>query len=105
LRLLACRTTLQARVRGDYTKRSFRGFGSESRIRDFGTKIVIPQDLFDGLDDLRLLGTDAAHFESRVFDDIGQKEFEAAIDFTKEGLKATYQYKAVVNRLRSLKKP
>jgi hypothetical protein len=81
------------------------GSNLKERIRDLGTKIVIPKDLFDGLDDLRLLGNDAAHFESRVFDDIGQDELEAAIDFTKEVLKATYQYKALVNRLRALKKP
>jgi hypothetical protein len=41
----------------------------------------------DGLDDLRLLGNDAAHIESKEFDAIGQEEVEIGIEFTKEVLK------------------
>lgn len=80
------------------------GGNLKERIRDLGTKIVLPKDLLDGLDDLRLLGNDAAHIESREYDQVGKEEVEVGIEFTKEVLKATCQYSAILNRLRGLKK-
>lgn len=74
------------------------------RIKALRSKITVPEDLFEGLDDLRLLGNDAAHVESRTYETVGSEEIEVAIIFTKEILKATYQYKALVSRLKSLKK-
>jgi hypothetical protein len=76
----------------------------KARIQSLQTKVVLPKELFDGLDDLRLLGNDAAHVESRVYDNVGQQEVEVALEFTKEVLKAVYQYSALLARLRSLKK-
>jgi hypothetical protein len=84
--------------------RGAQGKDLKDRIRDLGTKIVLPKDLLDGLDDLRLLGNDAAHIESREYDQVGKEEVEIGIEFTKEVLKATYQYSALLNRLRGLKK-
>ena len=84
--------------------RGAQGKDLKERIRDLGTKIVLPKELLDGLDDLRLLGNDAAHIESREYDQIGREEVEIGIEFTKEVLKATYQYSALLNRLRGLKK-
>lgn len=84
--------------------RQGQGTDLKSRIRDLGTKIILPQELMSGLDDLRLLGNDAAHIESREYEKIGKDEVEIGIEFTKEVLKATYQYSALLNRLRSLKK-
>jgi hypothetical protein len=60
--------------------------------------------LLNGLDDLRLLGNDAAHIESQVYSKVSQEEIEVALEFTKEVLKAIYQYSALLARLRSLKK-
>lgn len=80
------------------------GKSLKERIKDLGKKIVIPQELLDGLDDLRLLGNDAAHIESQEFNQIGKDEVEIGIEFAKEVLKATYQYSALLIRLRSLKK-
>jgi hypothetical protein len=57
------------------------------------------------VDDLRLLGNDAAHIESQEFNQAGPEEVEVGIEFTKEVLKATYQYSALLNRLHGLKKP
>jgi len=85
-------------------ERGAQGKDLKERIRDLGTKIVIPKELLDGLDDLRLLGNDAAHIESRQYDQVGKEEVEIGIEFTKEVLKATYQYSALLNRLRGLKK-
>jgi hypothetical protein len=80
------------------------GDNLKARIKALGTKVVLPAELLEGLDDLRLLGNDAAHIESREYDQVGQEEVEVGIEFTKEVLKAVYQYSALLNRLRGLKK-
>jgi hypothetical protein len=80
------------------------GGNLKARIAALSGKVVLPQALLDGLDDLRLLGNDAAHLESRVYEQVGQEEVEVAIDVTKEILKATYQYEGIIGRLRALKK-
>jgi hypothetical protein len=84
--------------------RQAQGKDLKERIRDLGTKIVLPHELLNGLDDLRLLGNDAAHVESREYDKIGKEEVEIGIEFAKEVLKATYQFSALLARLKSLKK-
>jgi len=76
----------------------------KERIRDLGRKIILPKELLDGLDDLRLLGNDAAHIESREYDKVGKEEVEVGIEFVKEVLKAAYQYSALLDRLRGLRK-
>lgn len=80
------------------------GGNLKERIRNLGTKIVLPQELLDGLDDLRLLGNDAAHIESQEFNAVGREEIEIGIEFAKEVLKAVYQYSSLLARLRSLKR-
>jgi Domain of unknown function (DUF4145) len=84
--------------------RAAHGKNLKERIADLRSKVVLPQELLDGLDDLRLLGNDAAHIESKVFQQIGNDEVELSIEFTKEVLKALYQYDDLVTRLRALKK-
>lgn len=81
------------------------GANLKERLRNLGTKIIIPQELLNGLDDLRLLGNDAAHVESQTFDGVGEKEIEISIKFTKEVLKAVFQYSDLLDELRSLKRP
>jgi hypothetical protein len=68
------------------------------------SRVVLPPDLFSGLDDIRLLGNDAAHIESQTYSRVSQEEVEVAIEFTKEVLKAIYQLSALVARLKGLKK-
>jgi hypothetical protein len=80
------------------------GANLKERLRALASKVVIPTELLDGLDDLRLLGNDAAHIESQEFNKVGQEEVEIGIEFAKEVLKAVYQYSALLSRLRSLKK-
>jgi hypothetical protein len=77
----------------------------KARVTDLQGKIVLPQELIDGLDNLRLLGNDAAHIESQTFNQVGQEEVEVSIEVTKEVLKAVYQYSDLLRRLHSLKKP
>lgn len=76
----------------------------KERLRNLGTKIVLPQELLDGLDDLRLLGNDAAHIESQEFNLVGREEVEVGIEFTKEVLKAVFQYSDLLAKLRGLKR-
>ncbi len=52
-----------------------------------------------------MLGNDAAHIESQEYAKIGKEEVEVGIEFTKEVLKAVYQYSALLNKLRAFKKP
>jgi HEPN domain-containing protein len=84
--------------------RAATGSNLKERLKNLGTKIVLPQELLDGLDDLRLLGNDAAHIESQEFDKVGREEVEVGIEFAREVLKAVYQYSALLTRLRALKK-
>ena len=85
-------------------ERGATGNNLKERIKALGTKVVLPVELLNGLDDLRLLGNDAAHIESTEYDKVGQEEVEIGIEFAKEVLKAVYQYSALLNRLRALKK-
>jgi hypothetical protein len=80
------------------------GANLKERLRNLGQKIMLPKELLDGLDDLRLLGNDAAHIESQEFDGVGQEEVEIGIQFAKEVLKAVFQYSDLLSKLRSLKR-
>jgi hypothetical protein len=82
--------------------RGAEGNNLKARIAALSTKIVLPQALLEGLDALRLLGNDAAHVESRDYEQVGKEEVEIAIDVTKEILKATYQLESIVARLTQL---
>jgi hypothetical protein len=85
-------------------ERGASGSNLKEKIAALGAMILIPKELLDGMDDLRLLGNDAAHIESQVFDDVGEKEVEIGIEFTKEIMKAVYQYSNLLAKLKSLKK-
>lgn len=83
--------------------RSAKGKNLKDRISDLKGKVVLPEELFEAMDELRLLGNDAAHIEARTFEQIGADELETAIEFTKEIMKGVYQYKGLLTKLRSLK--
>jgi hypothetical protein len=74
------------------------------RISALRATVVLPQSLLEALDDLRLLGNDAAHIEAKTFDAVGPEELDVAIELTKEILKSVYQLDDLVGRLRALKK-
>jgi hypothetical protein len=75
------------------------------RLHGLSTRIVMPTGMPSALHNLRLLGNDAAHVESKAYDDVGKMEVEVALDVTKEILKATYQMTSIMSRLEALKKP
>jgi Domain of unknown function (DUF4145) len=80
------------------------GANLKERIANLGSKVILPKEILEGIDALRLLGNDAAHLENKVYDQIGVEEVEIGIEFTKEVLKAVYQYSALVDKLNARKK-
>lgn len=83
--------------------KSATGGNLKSRLTALSATVVLPQELIDGLDALRLLGNDAAHIESREYDQVGEEEVRVAMDVTKLILQAVYQYGDIVSRLTALK--
>lgn len=73
------------------------------KLQDLGGKILIPRELLNGMNELRLLGNDAAHIEAQTFSEIGKEEIEVSLEFAKEILKAVYQYDNLLQRLKNLK--
>jgi len=84
--------------------RAATGESLKLRLAKLGSLIIVPKELLEAADELRLLGNDAAHLEAQVYDDIGSEEIEVAIGLCKEILKAVYQLSSLVDRLRKLKK-
>lgn len=85
-------------------EKSAKGKNLKDKIQDLQTKVVLPHELLDAMDELRILGNDAAHIEAKEFDSISNNELEVAIEVTKEIMKGVYQYASLLNRLRALKK-
>jgi hypothetical protein len=67
------------------------GKNLKDRIIDLSGRILIPQESIEGMDELRFFGNDAAHVEAKNMKILGKK-IKVAINFTKEILKAVYQY-------------
>jgi len=76
----------------------------KDRVKDLKTKVVLPQELFEAMDELRLLGNDATHIEAKSYDQISKVELDVGVEFTVELLKALYQYSSLLTKMRGLKK-
>lgn len=74
------------------------------RIENLKSTIVLPKELLTAMQELRLLGNDAAHLEAQTFEQIGKDELEISIELTKEILKAVYQYESLLEKIQGLKK-
>ena len=83
--------------------KSAQGNNLNKRLKDLESKIVLPKELLEAMDELRLLGNDAAHIEAKDYDVISDTELEIAIEVTKEIMKGLYQYSSLLGKLRSLK--
>ena len=77
----------------------------KQRLAALSDNVVVPKELLDAADELRLLGNDAAHVTAKNYDDVGKEEAKLAIELAKELLKAVYQYTSLVSKLKALKKP
>ncbi|APG28337.1 hypothetical protein A7E78_11040 [Syntrophotalea acetylenivorans] len=80
-----------------------KGNNLKAKIKDLESKIVLPAELLEAMDELRLLGNDAAHIEAKQYDQITEIELDVAIEITKEIMKALYQYTNLLGKLRALK--
>jgi hypothetical protein len=81
-----------------------KGQNLKQRIEGLQSKVILPAELFQAMDELRLLGNDAAHIESKEYEQIGKDEVAIAIELTKEILKSVYQMDSLVSKLKKLKK-
>jgi len=84
-------------------ERGATGYDLFKKIENLGSKILIPRELLNGMNELRLLGNDAAHIDAQTFAEIGKEEIEVSLEFTKEILKAVYQYENLLMKIKSLK--
>jgi hypothetical protein len=75
------------------------------RLASLKSVVVLPQPLFDAMNELKALGNDAAHVEAKEYDNIGSAEAEDSIELAKETLKALYQWKGLIARLQARKSP
>ena len=80
------------------------GNNLKEKIKDLQGKIVLPKELLEAMNELRLLGNDAAHIEAKEYENISNEELSVAIEFTKEILKGIYQYTSLLAKMRALKK-
>jgi hypothetical protein len=84
---------------------SAKGHDLKARIENLRQKVVLPKELLDAADELRIFGNDATHVEAKDYDNIDKTKCLLAIDLTKQILRATYQYSDLLARLKALKKP
>jgi Domain of unknown function (DUF4145) len=80
------------------------GSNLKERLVSLSKIVIIPQELIQAADHLRLLGNDAAHIEAKTYQSVGEPEVRIAIDLAKELLKGAYQYKALLSQLTALQK-
>lgn len=85
-------------------ERGATGKNLKDRITSLASIVIIPQELIQAADHLRLLGNDAAHIEAKTYQTIGEPEVRLSIDLAKELLKGAYQYKGLLGRLTALQK-
>jgi hypothetical protein len=81
-----------------------KGGNLKDRVKLLSGRAVLPPKLLEGLDDIRLLGNDAAHINSKTFGNISAAEIDICAEVIKEVFKGIYQYDNLVNQLQMLKK-
>jgi hypothetical protein len=75
------------------------------RLASLRGTIVLPEPLFDAMNELKALGNDAAHVEAKSYDNIGADEAADSIEIAKEIVKALYQLKGLIARLQARRAP
>ncbi|MEM7659058.1 MAG: DUF4145 domain-containing protein [Bacteroidota bacterium] len=73
------------------------------RLEKLQERIILPLALKKSLHNLRLLGNDAAHVNSKTYLKIEDEEAEISIEITKKLLEAVFQLNTLVQRLEDLK--
>jgi hypothetical protein len=85
-------------------ERGIAGPNLKTRLDTLGTTVPLPTTLLDALHDLRLLGNDAAHIESKDYISVGEEEAELAITLTKSVLQTVYQHTILADKLKARKR-
>lgn len=85
-------------------ERGVTGANLKARIDALGTSASLPIVLADALHNLRLLGNDAAHIESKDYINVGKEEVEIAITLTQNVLQVIYQYSILADKLKAKKR-
>jgi hypothetical protein len=80
------------------------GNNLNQRLVKLADNMLIPKPLIEAMQELRLLGNDAAHIESQTFNQVGKQELDIALQCTKEILRAAYQYDDLLKKFKALKK-
>lgn len=81
------------------------GANLHQRLASLKSAIVLPEPLFEAMNELKALGNDAAHVEAKAYDNIGVDEAQDSIELAKEIVKALYQLKGLIARLQARKAP
>ncbi len=79
------------------------GDNLHQRLQQLRDKVVLPEPLFDVMNELKALGNDAAHVDAREYDEIGPEEAADSIELAKEIVKSLYQLKGLLGRLQARK--
>jgi hypothetical protein len=72
----------------NFAAKNATGKDLKPRIAALGGSAVVPTELLDATDEVRLLGNDAAHIDKKDYDEIGDDEAAVAIELAKELLKS-----------------
>lgn len=81
------------------------GANLHQRLAALKNAIVLPEPLFEAMNELKALGNDAAHVEAKIYDNIGADEAQDSIELAKEIVKSLYQLKGLIARLQARKMP
>ena len=84
--------------------RNAKGHNLKQKLEALPSEVTLAPGLVAGLHDLRLLGNDAAHPESRHYETVDEEVVEIALGLTKQVLQAVYQSSYWRDRLEALKK-
>ncbi|MBR1360772.1 DUF4145 domain-containing protein [Bradyrhizobium ottawaense] len=79
------------------------GANLHQRLAALKSAIVLPEPLFEAMNELKALGNDATHVEAKAYDNIGTDEAQDSIELAKEIVKSLYQLKGLIARLQSRK--
>lgn len=75
-----------------------------SRIQYLKNNVILPKDMLDAFIELKFLGNDAAHINSKHFN-VEREEVAIALELITEITRALYHHKHLLAQLQALKKP
>lgn len=86
------------------SKHGAKGKNLHDRINSLKDKITISSPLYQALFELKYLGNDAAHIESKHFEKIGEEELKLGLTILIEVLRALYEHNDLLESFKELKK-